>query len=150
MSDEANLALLVDALDKIVLINSSVGGVADSASTSGSVNAKISALLERLGSGTPNLVTAYTDSTTPVTLCNVSGSGMLWMIKTRESDLSDQVLVTLIVDGITKFTDLQFSSDTNSLMIAPISFSSSLVITIRDVNTNGTSVAASFITVGGA
>ena len=89
---------------------SGIGSTSDAASPTGSANAKLAALLTRLGNGTPNFYSVATNGAANVTLCNISGSGILLSLHVASvwqtvsgSTPGNSCTATITIDGTQQF-----------------------------------------------
>lgn len=140
------------------LINSAISNASTAASNASNANTSATnaynntvSLLSRLGGGTLNLFNAVS-STAAVTVCNITGSGLLLTITPFTERFSTNVLpqITVVVDGSTVINNLTIGGangyDSSSFpVVAFIKFASSLSITLNNTQT-GCGVVVSAIT----
>jgi len=109
--------------------NSNLGTTSDAASATGSANAKLAALLQEQSGGTLQLFAVATNSTTAVTLCNISGTSGIFCGISGGFNSSAYPIVSIVVDGTTIVN--AYSLEIASPLALPINlkFNSSLQIT---------------------
>ena len=108
-----------------------------------------SAILNRLGGGTPNYFYATNSSaTTPVTLCSISGSGVLWSLVGDTHAVAPNPLITIVVDGTTVWSGVALHAGNAPLVFFPKRFNSSLTITFVSSNDANTACLAASVVTG--
>lgn len=129
-----------------------VGSNSDAASTTGSANAKLAALLQRTGGGTPNIFVSQTTSTTYSTLCTIAGSGMLLSAGLCYAQSTGGLNMRITIDGVQRFSGTiavagSSSTDNVGIICGQIRFSSSLLIEIAQITASTTYPCAGIATV---
>lgn len=103
------------------------------ADPTGAINAKLAAVLQRVGGGTPNFFYASVDlAAGTVTLCNISGSGVFLGMSSMVGYQSNCIIT---IDGAQRYSGPfswggSSSTTGGSILHGPMRFSSSLVITL--------------------
>jgi len=153
MSEE-NLILIVDILDKLGLntdaagastlfarlvqiagytdtLETIIGTTSASASVTGSVNAKLAAVLQRLGGGTPNIfnqaILTSNIQASPSTILNITGSGVVLGLSAKPPGWNQYMRI--VIDGVEKFNGMLMAQGNDyRVLFGPLKFSTSFFV----------------------
>lgn len=113
-----------------------IGAQGDAALATGSANAKLAALLQRVGGGTPGfLYQNISIGTTATTILSISGTGILYYLA-HSSNSFNSFIIT--VDGVQRFNITSAPNLSTAqpipVLIGPLRFGTSLLVTATNAS----------------
>jgi len=127
-----------------------------SSPASSSLAALLNTVLGRLGGGTLNFYQNLNSTTTPITLCNISGQGiLLGLVALTNNYYLSAAVVTIVQDGViilngVSIDSIPYSSAANDVAVYPVPimlhYNSSLTIKFASSNSYSIGLTAVVIT----
>jgi len=124
----ARLTQIAQYTDTIETI---IGPLLDAANPTGSANAKLAAVLQRLGGGTPNIfnqaVLTSNLEASPSTILNITGSGAILGFSAKPPGWNQYMRI--VIDGVERFNGmLKAQGDDYRVLFGPLKFNTSFFV----------------------